>query len=45
MKKPEAMEIFLKLIDQADVFVNNLSIGAPGRMGIGRTSCWSATRA
>ncbi|MBU4566718.1 MAG: CoA transferase [Desulfarculus sp.] len=35
MKKPEAMEIFLKLIDQVDVFVNNLSIGAPGRMGIG----------
>ena len=35
MKKPEAMEVFLKLIDQVDVFVNNLSIGAPGRMGIG----------
>jgi len=28
-------EIFLKLIDRADVFLNNLSIEAPIRMGIG----------
>ncbi len=35
MKKPEGMEIFLKLIDTADVFVNNMSINAPARMGIG----------
>ena len=35
MKKPEGLEIFYKLIEQADVFVNNLSIGAPMRMGIG----------
>jgi crotonobetainyl-CoA:carnitine CoA-transferase CaiB-like acyl-CoA transferase len=28
-------EVFLKLIDTADVFLNNLSIGAPPRMGIG----------
>jgi crotonobetainyl-CoA:carnitine CoA-transferase CaiB-like acyl-CoA transferase len=30
-----AKEIFLRLIDTADVFLNNLSIGAPMRMGIG----------
>jgi crotonobetainyl-CoA:carnitine CoA-transferase CaiB-like acyl-CoA transferase len=35
MKKPEGMEIFLKLIDTADVFLNNMSIPAPERMGIG----------
>jgi crotonobetainyl-CoA:carnitine CoA-transferase CaiB-like acyl-CoA transferase len=35
MRKPEAMEIFLKLIDRADVFLNNMSIPAPERMGIG----------
>ncbi len=28
-------EAFLRLIDTADVFLNNLSIGAPMRMGIG----------
>ena len=28
-------EVFLKLIDTADVFLNNLSIAAPVRMGIG----------
>lgn len=35
MKKPEGMEVFLKLIDMADVFLNNMSIDAPMRMGIG----------
>lgn len=35
MKEPAGMEVFLKLIDTADVFVNNLSIEAPMRMGIG----------
>lgn len=35
LKKPEGMEVFLKLIDSADVFLNNLSIDAPLRMGIG----------
>lgn len=35
MKKPAGMEIFLKLIDSADVFLNNMSIGAPIRLGIG----------
>jgi crotonobetainyl-CoA:carnitine CoA-transferase CaiB-like acyl-CoA transferase len=35
MRKPEAMEVFLKLIDRADVFLNNMSIPAPERMGIG----------
>ncbi len=34
MKKPEGMEVFLKLIDTADVFLNNMSIEAPIRMGI-----------
>jgi len=28
------MEIFLKLIDTADVFLTNMSINAPKRMGI-----------
>lgn len=35
LRTPEGMEIFLKLIDTADVFLNNMSIDAPTRMGIG----------
>ena len=35
MRKSEGMEVFLKLIDTADVFLNNMSIPAPERMGIG----------
>lgn len=35
MKKEKGMAIFLKLIDSADVFLNNMSIGAPLRLGIG----------
>jgi crotonobetainyl-CoA:carnitine CoA-transferase CaiB-like acyl-CoA transferase len=34
LKKPQGKDIFFKLIDTADVFLNNLSIGAPKRMGI-----------
>ena len=41
LKKPESMEIFLKLIDEADVFLNNMSIEAPIRWVSARTSCWS----
>jgi CoA:oxalate CoA-transferase len=35
MKKEKGMDIFLKLVDSADVFLNNMSIGAPLRLGIG----------
>jgi len=35
LKTERGMEIFLKLIDSADVFVTNLSIEAPIKMGIG----------
>ncbi|MFH1092482.1 MAG: CoA transferase [Pseudomonadota bacterium] len=35
LKKPEALEIFYRLIGAADVFLNNMSIDAPKRMGIG----------
>ena len=35
LKNDGGMEIFLKLIDTADVFLNNMSISAPNRMGIG----------
>jgi crotonobetainyl-CoA:carnitine CoA-transferase CaiB-like acyl-CoA transferase len=35
LKTERGMEIFLKLIDNADVFVTNLSIEAPLKMGIG----------
>lgn len=35
MRKPEGMEVFFKLIDAADVFLTNMSIPAPKRMGIG----------
>jgi CoA:oxalate CoA-transferase len=35
MKSKAGMEIFLKLIDKADVFLNNMSIDAPIRLGIG----------
>jgi crotonobetainyl-CoA:carnitine CoA-transferase CaiB-like acyl-CoA transferase len=35
LKEKGGMEIFLKLIDEADVFVTNMSIEAPQKMGIG----------
>ena len=35
LKTERGMEVFLKLIDRADVFLTNLSIEAPQRMGIG----------
>lgn len=35
IKKDQGMEVFLRLIDSADVFLNNFSIEAPDRMGIG----------
>ncbi|MEJ2716724.1 MAG: CoA transferase [Deltaproteobacteria bacterium] len=35
MKKPEGIEIFFRLVDTVDVFLNNMSIDAPIRMGIG----------
>jgi len=35
LKSPQGMEIFLKLVDQADVFLTNMSIDAPIKMGIG----------
>jgi len=35
MKNEKGMEVFLKLIDSADVFLNNMRIGAPIRLGIG----------
>jgi CoA:oxalate CoA-transferase len=35
LKTPKGIDIFLKLIDSADVFLNNMSIGAPIRLGIG----------
>ncbi len=35
LKKPEGLDLFLRLIDTADVFLNNMSIRAPEKMGIG----------
>jgi crotonobetainyl-CoA:carnitine CoA-transferase CaiB-like acyl-CoA transferase len=35
LKHRKSVEIFLKLIDDADVFVTNMSIEAPKKMGIG----------
>jgi len=35
LKSAQGMEIFLKLIDKADVFLTNMSIDAPIKMGIG----------
>ncbi|MDH5695625.1 MAG: CoA transferase [Dehalococcoidia bacterium] len=35
LKTGKGIEIFLKLIDRADVFLTNMSIEAPQRMGIG----------
>lgn len=35
LKNKKGMEIFLKLIDTADVFLNNMSIEAPKKLGIG----------
>ena len=35
LKNKKGMEVFLKLIDTADVFLNNMSIEAPLKLGIG----------
>src|SRR4030067_2318546 len=35
LKSKKGMEIFLRLIDTADVFLNNMSIQAPVKLGIG----------
>jgi CoA:oxalate CoA-transferase len=35
LKSKKGMDIFLRLIDRADVFLNNMSIDAPIRLGIG----------
>ena len=35
LKSKRGMEIFLRLIDSADVFLNNMSIEAPIKLGIG----------
>ncbi len=35
LKKPEGRDLFLRLIDTADVFLTNMSIQAPDKMGIG----------
>jgi len=35
LKQKRGMEIFLELIDKADVFITNMSIEAPQKMGIG----------
>jgi CoA:oxalate CoA-transferase len=35
MKNPKGRDLFLRLIDKADVFLNNMSIKAPEKMGIG----------
>ncbi len=35
MKTEKGMEIFLKLIDSVDVFITNMSIEAPDRLGVG----------
>ena len=35
LKSKKGMEVFLKLIDTADVFLNNMSIEAPLKLGIG----------
>lgn len=35
LKSPEGKQIFLKLVDTADVFLTNMSIDAPVKMGLG----------
>lgn len=35
LKDPKGKEIFMKLIDSADVFLTNMSIDAPVKMGLG----------
>ena len=35
LKTEKGKEVFMSLIDRADVFLNNMSIGAPIKMGIG----------
>ena len=35
LKDPQGIEIFMKLIDTADVFLTNMSIDAPSKIGLG----------
>ena len=35
LKSPQGKEVFFKLIDNADVFITNMSIDAPIKIGIG----------
>jgi len=35
LKKPAGLEVFMRLIDNADIFLTNMAIGTPERMGIG----------
>jgi len=35
LKSHKGMDVFLKLVDWADVFLNNMSITAPAKLGIG----------
>ncbi len=35
LKSEKGREIMLKLVDEADVFLNNMSIDAPARIGLG----------
>lgn len=39
LKQPQGLEVFFRLIKKADVFLNNLSIEAPERMGISPKAC------
>lgn len=39
LKSEKGLEILFKLIDQADVFLNNMTINAPERMGVGPDVC------
>jgi len=45
LKNKEGMEVFLKLIDTADVFLNNMSIEAPIKLGIGRKTSGPESKA
>ncbi len=38
LKRPEARDALLRLVDQADVFVHNMRLGAVERLGLGYTA-------
>lgn len=45
LRTPEGLDLVLRMVDDADVFVQNYRPGTADAMGLGRTRCGRGTRA